>query len=138
MDSASFGEQVQLDVVVFGGRACEHRADQSRLEVRQHLHGRQRGIALTRQRLTVLGAAEQPVVLGQRVFDLAVLRQHRPVGDAEALGGLALGREEIPDAVFRHDARGFLRERTPQVFGTWGQFLHASEYRVGTALRSFG
>ena len=103
---------------------AEHRADQPRLEVRQHLHGRQRGAALRRERFAVPRAAEQALVFGQRVFDLRVLRQHRTVGDAEAFGRLALGGEEIADAVLRHDARRFLRERAAQILGAWGQFLH--------------
>ena len=32
-------EQMQLDVVVLGRGAAQHRADQARLEIRQHLHG---------------------------------------------------------------------------------------------------
>ena len=71
MDSGAFGEQVQLDVVVLGRGAGEHRAHEPRLEIRQHLHGRQRGAALPRERLAVFGAAEQPLILGQRIFDLA-------------------------------------------------------------------
>ena len=71
MDFGALREQMQLDVVVFGGRAGEHGPDEPRLEIREHLHGRQRGIALARQSLAVLRAAEQPVILRQRVLDLA-------------------------------------------------------------------
>ena len=124
MDFGAFGEQVQLNVVVFGGGAGEHRTDEPRFEIREHLHRGQRRTALSRQSLAVLGAAEQPVILGERVFDLAILRQHRSIGNTETLGGLALGGEEIADAMLRHDPRGFLRERAPQVLGTWRQFLH--------------
>src|SRR5688572_25782731 len=82
----------------------------------------------------MLRAAEQPVVLGERVFNLAVLWEHRAIGYAETLRGLALRGEEIPDAVFRHDARGLLRQRAPQIFRTWRKFLHGSEDGVGTTL----
>ena len=132
MDFGAIGEQMQLDVVVFGGSAGEHGTDEPRFEIREHLHGRERGATLPRQGLTVLRAAEQPVILGQRILDLAVLGQHRSVGNAEALGGLALGREEIADALLRHDARGFLRERAPQILGTWRQFLH--DQKIGSGL----
>src|SRR5688572_21748280 len=73
------------------------------------------------------GAAEQTLILRQRVFDLGVLRQHRAVGDAEPLRGLALGGEEIADAVLRHDARGFLRQGPAQILGAWVQLLHAQK-----------
>src|SRR6187401_517611 len=39
--------------------------------------------------------------------------------------------------MLRHDAGGLLRKRTPQVLGSWGQFLHDSEYWIRTTLRSF-
>ena len=73
IDFGAFGEQVQLDVVVFGGRAGEHRADQARLEVREHLHGRQRRVALRRESLTVLACRQtaggtRPARLRSRVF----------------------------------------------------------------------
>ena len=82
-----------------------------------------------------LRATEQPVIFRERVFDLPVLRQHRSVGNAEAFRRLALGGEEIADAMLGHDARGFLRERAPQVLGPWRQFLHVSEDRIGATLR---
>ena len=64
-------------------------------------------------------AAEQALVFRQRVLDLGVARQRAVVGDAEALGGLALGGQEVVDAVLGHDARGFLREGAAQVFAAW-------------------
>ena len=76
MDFGALGEQMQLDVVVFGGGAGEHGTDEPRFEIREHLHGRQGGTALPRERLAVLRTAEQPVILGERILDLAVLRQH--------------------------------------------------------------
>src|SRR5688572_12182290 len=78
--------------------------------------------------------AKQPVILGECVFYFAVLGEHRAIGYTETLRGFALGREEIPDAVFRHDARGLLRQRAPQIFRTWRKFLHDSEDGVGTTL----
>ncbi len=101
-------------------------ADQPRLEARQLAHGVQRGAALGMQGLGVRVAAEQPLVFHQRRFDFGVLGQHGAVGDPEALGGLALGDQEVADAVLGHDPRGFLGERAPQVFTANAQsFWHA-------------
>ena len=94
----AFGEQVQLDVVVFGGRTGQHRTHEARFEVREHLHGGERGCALRSERLAVARAAEQPLILRQRVLDLGVLRQHRAIGHAESFGRLALRGEEIANA----------------------------------------
>src|SRR5882762_7125297 len=73
-------------------------------------------MALGVQRLEVRGAAEQALILGERTLDLTVLRQHAgAVHHPEAFGGLALGHQEIADAVLGHEARGLLRQRAPQV-----------------------
>ena len=76
----------------------------------------QRSAPLRMQRREVRFAAEQSLVLGERALDLAVLRQQcRAIGDPEALGRLALGDQEIAYAVLGHDARGFLRQRAPDI-----------------------
>ena len=112
------GEQVQLDAGVLGGGAREHRAHQARLELLEVAHGGQGGAALRVQGLEVRGAAEEALVVGERLLDLAVLRQDGgALRDAEALGGLALGDEEVTHAVLGHDARRFLRQRAAQVIG---------------------
>jgi hypothetical protein len=41
-----------------------------------------------------------------RFLDLGVLRQYRKVGDAEALGGLALGDAVVLVPVLDHEPRG--------------------------------
>jgi hypothetical protein len=109
---------------VLGGRPCQHRAHQARLKIGEQLHGRKCRAALGGQGLAVFCATEQAVVFGERVLDLRILRQHRTVGYAESLGGFALGGEEIADAVLRHDARRFLRQRAAQILSAWGQLLH--------------
>ena len=58
---------------------------------------------------------EQALIFGQRIFDFGVARQRAAVGDAEALGRLALGGQEIMNTVLRHDARRLLGERAAQV-----------------------
>ncbi len=119
-------EQMQLHVRVLGGRAAQHRTDQPRGEPRQLTHGPQRRGALRVQGFGVGVAAEQALVFHQGHFDLGVLRQHCAVGDAVAFGGLALGDQEVADAVLGHDSGGFLREGVPQVLTANAQsFWHA-------------
>ncbi len=60
--------QVKLDVVVFGGRPSEHRSDQPWLEIRKHLHGRERRTPLRSERLTVTRAAKETMVFRQGIF----------------------------------------------------------------------
>ncbi len=60
-------------------------------------------------------AAEQPLVGDQRFLDLGVAGQRAFLGDAEALGGLALGGAEVLDAVLGHDARGLLGDGAAKV-----------------------
>ena len=108
-------EHVQLHVVVRRGGAVQHRPDQPRLELAQPAHRLDRGQPLREQRLDVIVAAEQPLVLGQRLLDLGIARQHRAVDDAEALGGLALGEQEVAHAVLGHHPRRLLRQRASQV-----------------------
>ena len=78
------------------------------------------------QRREVRFPAEQPLVLRERLLDLAVLRQERgAIGYPEALGRLALGHQEVADAVLGHDARGFLRQRPAQVVAAGRVSLHS-------------
>ena len=58
---------------------------------------------------------EQSLILGQRLFDFGIARQRAAIGDAEALGGLALGGQKVMDAMLRHDARRLLGERAAQI-----------------------
>ena len=51
-------------------------------------------------------------------FDFDVFGQYGDVVHAEPVGRLALGLQEILDAVLGHDARGFLSQSTAQIFGT--------------------
>ena len=60
---------------------------------------------------------EQPLVRDHGRLDLGVARQYRGVDDAESLGGLALGKQEVVDALFAHDARRLLRDGLSQEFG---------------------
>jgi len=94
-------------------------------------------VALRVQRLEVRGAAEEALVLGQRALDLTVLRQHGgAVHHPEALGGLALGHQEIADAVLGHEARGFLGQRAPQVLaaGRVSLGFHRDSQKIGSLL----
>ena len=117
-------EQVQLHLRVLGGRAAQHGTDQARLKLAQVAHGAERRAALSVQRFRVRLAAEQALVFGESDLDFGILRQHGgAVRDAEAFRGFALGREEVADAVLGHDARGFLRQRTPQVLVPCRMFL---------------
>ena len=50
-------------------------------------------------------AAEQPLVLAQRRFDLDILRQHGDVVHPQPVRGLAFGLQEVLDAVLGHDPR---------------------------------
>ena len=59
--------------------------------------------------------AKQALVGLQRRLDLGVTGQQRAVGNAETLGGLALGHAEVADAVLGHEPRGFLRDGGAQV-----------------------
>ena len=58
----------------------------------------------------VLLRHEQALVLGERLLDLGVLRQHGEVGDAEALRGLALGEAVVLVPVLDHEPRGLARD----------------------------
>ncbi|MGO9038613.1 MAG: hypothetical protein ACLQKH_11575 [Steroidobacteraceae bacterium] len=62
-------------------------------------------------------AAEQALMLAQRSFDFDVFGQYGDVVDAEPVGRLALGLQEIPYAVLGHDARGFPSQCAAQGFG---------------------
>ena len=109
------GKQMQLDVGVSGGGAGEHRSDQPRLELLQPVHGVQRCAPLLLQALLMTAGVEQTLIFGQRIFDFGIARQRAAVGDAEALGCLALGGQEVMNTVLRHDARRLLCERAAQV-----------------------
>ena len=54
--------------------------------------------------------AEQPLVLGEGCLDLSVLWQHGEVGDAEALGRLALGDAIVVVPVLDHEPRRLARD----------------------------
>src|SRR5262245_34727899 len=70
---------------------------------------------------------EQTVMLGERVFDLSVLRQHGDVRRTKTLGGLALRPRVVIDPLLRHDPRGFLRERPAQLLGAGiASFAHVA------------
>jgi hypothetical protein len=58
----------------------------------------------------VLLGAEQALVLRECRLDLGVLRQHGEVGDAEALGRLALGEAVVVVPVLDHEPRGLARD----------------------------
>ncbi len=69
--------------------------------------------ATTRISVSSLACAsgpEQALVLGERLLDLGVLRQHGEVGDAEALRGLALGDAVVLVPVLDHEPRGLARD----------------------------
>jgi hypothetical protein len=94
---------------------------------------RERRAALRAQAFDVRFAAEQALVVGERDLDLAVLRQHRRhVGHAEALGGLALGDEEILHAVLGHDARGLLRQCAPQIVAAGRMSPGSHRQKIGS------
>ena len=78
----------------------------------------QRCAPLVTQRLRMRVGGEQALIFDQRRLDFGVFRQRRAIGDAEALGRLALGQQVIVDAVLAHDARRFLRDRAAQLFDT--------------------
>ena len=102
-----------------GGGAGQHRPDQARLEVGHQPHCLERRAAQSGKVGLVTIGREQPLVRDARRLDFGVARQDRGVGDAEPLGGLALGEQEIVHALLAHDARGFLGHRRPQQFGAW-------------------
>jgi hypothetical protein len=90
------------------------------------------------QRLDVRLAAEQALVLGERVFDLDIPGQHRcDVRDAHALRRLALRDQKVPNTVLRHDSRSFLCQRAPQVVRSrWIMSAHRSGHpRKGVVRR---
>ena len=84
--------QLQRHRRVRVGGAFEHRADQARVEGGEEFQRAQRGLAPALQRVGGGVALEQALVFAQRVLDLAVARQRGVVVDAEAFGGLELGR----------------------------------------------
>ena len=90
------------------GGAVQHRADQARFERGEELQRAQRGLAASAHLGHLSIAQEQPLVLAQRVLDLAVARQRRILVDAEAFGGLELGLVEVADAAFDHQAGGLV------------------------------
>jgi hypothetical protein len=95
--------------------AGQYRANESRCKRRERAHRAQRDAALRTQRRVVRVSREQPLVFDQRAFHFGIARQHAFLGDAETLRGLALRSAEILDAVFGHDAGGFLRDGPAQV-----------------------
>jgi hypothetical protein len=61
--------------------------------------------------------AEQALILGERVFDFDIPRQHRGIGrNAHALRRFPFRYQKIPNTVFRHDAGRLLCQSAPQVF----------------------
>jgi hypothetical protein len=75
----------------------------------------QRGAALRLQSQLVAARVEQALILRQSVLDLGIARQGTGIGNPETLGRLALGGQEIVDAVLDHDARRLLGERAAQI-----------------------
>jgi hypothetical protein len=62
----------------------------------------------------VPGIRKQPPPCEQRRLDFGVARQDRRVHDAEPCSRLALGEQEIVDALFGHHPRGFFGHRLTQ------------------------
>jgi hypothetical protein len=116
-------EQVQRDVVVRGRGPVEQRAHEPRLEFLEQAHRLEREASHLGELARVPGL-EQALVLGERLLDLGVLRQHGEVGDAEALRGLALGEAVILVAVLDHEARGLARDRLPDHLAADGSSGH--------------
>src|SRR5690606_37910043 len=102
--------QVQRDGRVVVGRAFKHRAHQARLERGEELQRAQGSFAAHLQRGGSGIALEQPLVLAQRVLDLAVAGQRRIVVDAQPFGGLQLGLVVVADAADGHQPCGLVRE----------------------------
>ena len=114
---------MQIDVAVIGGGAGEHRTHQARLKLLQHAHGVQGDAALFLQGVVMRIAAEQALMLAQRRLDFDVFGQHGDIVDAQSVRRLALGLQEILDAVFGHDARRFLGQSAAQILCTLRKFL---------------
>ena len=103
--------QVQAHGRMLVRGAFEHGADQTRLEsARKSASLRRATSRRLRSVARLLVAAEQALVLAQRVLDLAVLRQAAFVGDAEPRCGLELGLAIVAQAVFGDQARRFDRD----------------------------
>ena len=80
-------------------------------------------------------APEQALVRAQRGFDFDVFRQHRDIVHAQAVRRLALGLQEILDAVFGHDARRLLGESAAQILGTLRKLLGHGSPRIAVYRR---
>ena len=119
----SVREQMQIDVAVIRGGAGKHRPHQPRFEFAQHAHRVEGDAALLPQRMVVRIAVEQALVLAQGRLDFHVFRQHGDIVDAQPVGRLALGLQEILDAVLGHDPRRFLGEGAAQVLCTLRKLL---------------
>jgi len=102
---------------VLGRPALGDAADQQRPESGEAPHPRQRLLALRAQRRLVLVAAEQDVVVAQRVLDLVVAGQRAALGQPELSCRLALGERPVGDAVLGDELRGELRDRLALVAG---------------------
>jgi hypothetical protein len=112
----TFSEEMQGHLGVSRRCAAEHRPDQSRIETLQQAHRLQRRPAQRAQRRRMRMCFEQPVMCGQCRFDLRVLRQHRDICGAKALGRLAFCQSVVVDTLLGHDACRFLRQRHSQLF----------------------
>ena len=114
---------MQIDVAVVGRGPVQHRPHEPRLELVEQTHGIERDSTLFLQGVIVGVTAEKPLMFPERRLDLDVLRQYGDIVDPQPVGRLALGLQEIFDAVLGHDTRRFLGERSAQVFGALGKFL---------------
>ena len=128
-------EQVQLDVVVLGRRAAQHGPTSRGSNSAAAAWPRAPRCAAR----TVISPCASPP--NRRWYSASAssisvfFGSTRAVGDAEALGRLALGGQEIADAVLGHDARGFLRERAAQVLGALAALLSSRHQKIGSAAR---
>src|SRR5690606_37299740 len=93
----------------------QHRADKTRIELAEQRHRLDRRLTQMRQAAFETLATEKPLVRFQRVVDFPVRRHRVPTGRrAEPRRRLALRGEKIANALFGHDARGFLRDGLAQ------------------------
>ena len=76
-------------------------------------------------------ATEQTLIFLQGLFDLRVSRQNGSIDYTESLGGLALGEEEIANAVLGHHPSGLLSERSAKIFGARRKLFHDYESENG-------